>query len=363
MARRIALVMAGGGGTRLWPAASDQRPKPLVPGLPGPGETLLGATLARIGGLVDPGDVFVVTTADQAPAVRAALGALDAQQLIVEPAARNTAPAIALAVCVLRARLGPDADATIVALPADHVVADRDALVRHLEAACAHARAHDTLATLGIEASRPDTGYGYIEHDATALPAVAGDLGIAAHRARRFVEKPDAATARAFVAGGRHRWNAGIFVLPLARVERDLARHAPRTWDSLAPVRAALAAGADPTAAMAVAYESVVAEPFDVAVLEKLDDLVVVPAAIGWSDLGTWASVAAALPHDASGSATHTGPAAATSLLDTHDCLVWNEDASVAVVGVSGLAIVVCGGKILVCPLDRAQGKGTVFGS
>lgn len=348
--------MAGGGGTRLWPASTGARPKQVMEGLPEVGATLLGATLQRLEGLVDPQDVHVVTTRDQVEGVHRALPSLSDEQVIAEPFGRNTAPCVALFAVHLRARLGAEAgEATIIALPADHFVADASGFRKALEAACLHAEAEDTIATLGIEPSRPDTGYGYMERDASPRPAVSGDHGVAAYRALRFVEKPDAATARQYLDGGRHLWNAGIFVMPVARLESDLARHCGATWSALDPVRKALAAHTDPEDATRRAYQTVEAAPIDIALAEKLDDIVVVPADVGWSDLGTWQSIAGSLPTDSSGNVVHLGEAAKSAILDTSDSVIWNEDGTVGVLGVSGLAVVVSEGRVLVCTLDRAQ--------
>ena len=356
MSRRIALVMAGGGGTRLWPASTGTRPKQVLPGLPEVGATLLGATVQRLEGLVDPQDVHVVTTRDQIAQVHRAVPSLGEEQVIAEPFGRNTAPCIALFTVHLRARLGAEAgEATIIALPADHFVGDAAGFRRALEAACVHAQSEDTIATLGIEPSRPDTGYGYMERDADPRPTVSGDHGVPAYRALRFVEKPDLDTAKQYLETGRYLWNAGIFVMPVARLESDLARHCGATWAALDPVRKALAAHTDFEDATRRAYQTVEAAPIDIALAEKLDDIVVVPADVGWNDLGTWQSIGDTLPSDGAGNVVHTGDGAKSAILDTTDSVVWNEDGTVGVLGVSGLAVVVSEGRVLVCPLERAQ--------
>lgn len=344
MSRRLALIMAGGGGTRLWPASIPTRPKQVIPGLPDSGATLLSATAARLEPLVRREDVWVVTTQDQVDGVRDALPFVDQSRIVVEPFGRNTAPAVALSLVQMRARLGDDADeVTVIALPADHFVGDPAGFRAHLGAACAHAEAANTVATLGIEPARPDTGYGYMERGNDPRSPVTGDEGVPVYPALRFVEKPDLETARQYLATGRFVWNAGIFAMPLPRIERDFARLCGDTWRALHD------------AAPAEAYARIEAAPIDVAVMEKLDDIVVVPTAVGWSDLGSWASIADALAGDDAGNVVRTGANARTAVLDARDCVVWNEDATVGVIGVSGLAVVAAGGRILVCALDQAQ--------
>lgn len=336
--------MAGGGGTRLWPASTAQRPKQLMPGLPELGSTLLSATVARLEDLVNREDVWVVTTEDQVEGIRATLPFLRPEQIVTEPFGRNTAPAVMLAAIEVRARLGDDADdATLIALPADHFVGDAAGFRAHLSTACAHAEAADTVATLGIEPARPDTGYGYMERGPAPRGNVEGDGGIAAYPALRFVEKPDLETAREYLEAGCFFWNAGIFAMPLPRIERDFARLCPATWTALT----------EKTPAQA--YAEIEAAPIDVAVMEKLDDIIVVPADVGWSDLGSWQSIAQSLPKDEAGNVVRSGDDARTAVIDATDCVVWNEDATVGVMGVSGLAVVAVGGRVLVCRLDQAQ--------
>jgi mannose-1-phosphate guanylyltransferase len=353
MTRRIALVMAGGGGTRLWPASRPDRPKQLLdPRLGSTGGSLLGDTIERLEGLVQPEDVHVVTTAEQFDAIRAALPAIEADQIIVEPRGRNTAPCIALGVVELRARRGRSVDdATLIVLPADHHVADPRGFRRFAAAACAHAEAADAVVTLGIEPDHPATGFGYIERDPRPLSAVPGDDGVEVFAARSFEEKPDADRARRHLATGRHLWNAGIFIMPVRRIAAELERHCPTTWKALNDARSA---AADPER-LAEAYARLAAEPIDVAVMEKLDDLRVVPARIGWTDLGSWSALHGMVEHDEAGNAVLTATGTSATLLDVERCLVWSEDAQVGVIGVRDLCIVSSGGRILVCPRDRAE--------
>lgn len=352
VSRRIALIMAGGGGTRLWPASSPDSPKHVLPGLPELGSTLLSATVDRLDGLIGLDDVFVITTADQTELVTKALPNLPRANVLAEPYGRNTAPCVALSVVTLRARLGAAAnEVTVVALPADHFVGDPAAFRDHLRVACEQAEGGQTVATLGIQPTRPDTGYGYMERDASAL----GEDSIPSYRALRFVEKPDADTAKRYVESGHFLWNAGIFAMPLPRIERDFARLCPQTWSALQPVAEALGAGNDPTEITKTAYASVDAAPLDIAVMEKLDDIVVVPADVGWSDLGSWESIAGSLAHQKNGNVVRSGSLAKTEIIDSTDTVVWNDDGTVGVLGVSGLAVVVSGGKVLVCSLERAQ--------
>jgi mannose-1-phosphate guanylyltransferase/mannose-6-phosphate isomerase len=355
MPERIAIVMAGGGGTRLWPASTELRPKQLVdPTLAPTGRSLLQATFERVRHLVQPDDVWVVTTALQRSGIADSAPSVHSGRILVEPRGRNTAPCIALALRVLLAARRDGPPPTVIVVPADHFVRDEPAMTRHLEAACLAAERHHRIVTLGIAPTRPDTGYGYIERDAALVEDISG---ISAHAVRRFVEKPDEARARDFLAAGTFLWNAGIFVMPLDVAAAAFARHAARTWEALEQVEAAVRDGDEQGVAHAIAraYESVEPAPVDVAVMEKLDDLLVVPADVGWTDLGSWQAVASVLAADPRGNRCAQATGAHSVVLDCDDTLVWNQDATVAVVGLRDIAVIAVGGRVLVCPLSRAQ--------
>ena len=336
---RVALIMAGGGGTRLWPASTPERPKQLFDPLLA-GKSLLRRTVERLEGFVEPDGLWVVTTREQHAQVVEALPEVAQQHVIAEPRGRNTAPAIALAV----RRLAADhPDATLVALPADHHVRDPKRFRECLGAAAAHAEAAHCLVTLGIEPDHPATGYGWIERSEDALDPVPGDEGVRAFGARRFVEKPDVAHAREYLSSGRWLWNAGIFVMPVVRIATELATHCPETWEALA------------TLPLEEAYDRIEGEPIDTAVMEKQHDLRVVPADVGWTDLGSWRAVLAISPRDEQGNAIAVADAAPPVLLDCVGTLAWSDGVQVAVVGGRDIAVICTNGRVLVCPLDRTQ--------
>jgi mannose-1-phosphate guanylyltransferase/mannose-6-phosphate isomerase len=331
--------MAGGGGTRLWPASTPERPKHLFDPLLG-GKSLLRRTVERLEGFVDPDGVWVVTTREQHDQVVAALPEVRADQVIAEPFGRNTAPCIALGV----RRLAADhPENTLVVLPADHHVRDEEAFRTRLAAAAAHAEAAQCIVTLGIEPDHAATGFGWIERETEALPEVAGDGGVPAYAVRGFVEKPDQTRAREFLASGRHLWNAGIFVMPLVRIATELARHCASTWEALA------------TLPLEEAYANIRAEPIDTAVMEKQTDLRVVPADVGWTDLGSWRAVLAISARDEHGNAATVADAPPPVLIDCEHTLAWSDGVQVAVVGGRELAVICIDNRVLVCPLDRAQ--------
>ncbi|MEZ4452047.1 MAG: sugar phosphate nucleotidyltransferase [Nannocystaceae bacterium] len=356
MTERHVLVMAGGSGTRLWPASIPERPKHLI-GL-GPGApSLLAATLERARALVGDGGLWVITTEAQRPAILDAHPELRPEQVLAEPRGRNTAAAIMYALLQIRAavwRSGFGADeAVVIALPADHHIAAPSALLTALERGIDEAAEHHTIVTLGIHPTRADTGYGYIEHDGEPLdPRVQPPV----YPVRRFVEKPPAEQAALFLATGRFLWNAGIFVLPLARTLSAIHEHAPELAAAFAPVTVALEdEDADREAALVAAYAAVPALPIDIALMEKLRDLRVIPVSVGWNDLGSWAAIHEASDHDDQGNSILLDGAARVHVVDSRDNLIWSEGQEIALIGVSHLAVVAVDGKLLICPLNRAQ--------
>ncbi len=270
---RVVVIMAGGGGTRLWPASTAARPKQLMYLSPRPPHTLLAAAVERARRIAPLQRIYVVTSMALAPAVQAAVPELLSVNVIPEPRPRSTAPCVALAVLHVREDLrrqgwseGQVRRATVVVLPADHHIGDVDAFTSLLEVACEHAEEHGRIVTLGVQPRRPSTGFGYIERGPEPL-ARRGAAFV--YPALRFVEKPDSARAQIFVDAGTYLWNAGIFVMPLARIISELERHAGALWAGLAPVAWALANAEDAWGATVAAYEQITPEAIDVAVMEK----------------------------------------------------------------------------------------------
>jgi mannose-1-phosphate guanylyltransferase len=335
---RCAVILAGGSGVRLWPASRRARPKQFLT-LAG-GESLLAATARRLRGAARM--VMVVTASEQAALVEQAVpGAI----VVGEPCARNTAAALGLAAVHLRHR---DEDAVLGAFPADHHVGDEAAFGVAVERAFAAAEQADVIATIGLTPTRAETGFGYLE-----LGAARPELGPDVHDVARFVEKPDAARAAAFVAGGGHRWNGGMFFVRAARLLAELERSMPATAAGLAEIAAALRQGDDAAARVTAAvYPSLPSISIDHGVMERAAGVVAVTAELGWSDVGSWQAVAELTAADERGNAI-IGDGV---VVDGDDNLVVTDAGGVvALVGVSGLAVVRDGDAVLVLPRERAQ--------
>jgi mannose-1-phosphate guanylyltransferase len=333
----FAVIMAGGSGTRFWPASRRLRPKQLLP-IAGD-EALLVQTVRRLAGAVALEQTLIVTGADQAAAVRALLPELPRENVLAEPGPRNTGPCIALAAEEI-ARRAPQS--VQVVLPADHVIHPAAAFQSALRAAAAEARESGALVTLGIRPTFAATGYGYVELG-QALPARAGH---AVHAVARFVEKPDAVRAREFLAGGRHLWNGGIFVWRTDAIRAALRERLPEVARALA--------GPPRGAALVSAYAGLPSISIDYGVLERARDVRTVPIDFTWSDVGSWAALPGVLPADAAGNFRTGGVELVAE--DSSGNVVYGEpDTLTALVGVRDLVVVRSGECVLVCPRERAE--------
>jgi mannose-1-phosphate guanylyltransferase len=336
-----AVIMAGGSGTRFWPASREARPKQLL-ALGRTDEALLTATARRISSLVPPDHVHVVTNARLRDATLAALPGVPAGNVLLEPVGRNTAPCVAWATATV-ARRAPDA--VVAVLPADQAIADEAAFVDTLRRAVEQASL-GTITTIGIVPTRPETGYGYIE--------AGDDLPPHARRVVRFVEKPDRARAEAYLAGGRHVWNAGMFFFRASDMLREIARHLP---DVQAGISRIDEASATPRAAEVLreVFPALPSISIDHGVMEKAEALAVVPGDFGWSDVGSWDAAWDLAAKDAAGNA---GGADDVVFVDASGNLVRaleGRGRMIALVGVKDLVVVQTDDAVLVIPKDRAQ--------
>ena len=342
MTKITPVILCGGSGTRLWPRSRASKPKPFLP-LVG-NSTLFEATVERCADSARFEAPVVVTGAGHLAHVEAQLHMAGAR-IIVEPSARNTAAAIALAALQL------PADAIMLVCPSDHHIADLAAFGA-AAAAAAELAGQDWLVSLGIEAKAPETGFGYLKRG----EAIGAGPGA---RVAQFVEKPDRARAEQFLASGDYAWNGGIFAFRAGFFLSELERHRP---DIAAAARLAAAGGQadghrfhpDPAAFMAIRSESV-----DYAVMENTDRAAMVPADMGWSDIGNWEALHSARDRDADGNHV-SGPA---ELVDCRGVLVDSDGPRVNVIGLEDVMIVVDNGEILVTTAAGAQKVGKLHGA
>jgi mannose-1-phosphate guanylyltransferase len=336
-----AVIMAGGSGTRFWPKSRRDRPKQLL-NLHG-SETMLQQTVARIAPLVDPARLWVITGADQAVASRVQLPSVPASNVIAEPCPRDTAACIGLAAITLA---HSDPDATMIVMPADHVIDPVDGFLATVRVAIDVIRDDpSTLITFGIAPTRPDTGYGYIERGGLLEKRD----GVPVFEVVQFREKPDRETAVRFVESGHFLWNAGIFVWRARAILDALAEFRPQLYNALEPFAAAIGT-ADEAATLARIFPELERVPIDKAVMERSRNVRVLEVSYQWNDVGDWRALASLIGNDSAGNATQGHVIAK----DTSNSILISEDGGlIATLGIDDLVVVHSGKATLVARKDQ----------
>jgi mannose-1-phosphate guanylyltransferase len=328
--KRISVILAGGAGTRFWPMSRKDCPKQYLH-LFGK-RSLIQATWDRLSKISKPKDIWVCSSNDQKKLLAKQL---PKTETFLEPAACNTGPAVLLSALELL-RAGYSEQDGMAIFPADHFISDAPAFERILKQAFGVAEQTGSLVTLGITPTTAHTGYGYIEAGAAA----AGGW----HRVSRFVEKPDRARAEQFLASGKFYWNSGIFVWRIGAILEAFRTLAPKDY--------ALLQKAKTRAAIAKAYGAVSKLAVDKMILEKSSQVSMVPASMGWSDVGSWNALWELKTKDSKGNSVD---AQRVSLIDTSGCLIQAPGKTIATIGVKDLLIVADGDTILICakPADQ----------
>lgn len=350
-----AVLLAGGRGTRFWPRSRASAPKQLLDIVSG--QSMLRETSARLGPLFSPERFWVVTNEEQAAGVARELPSVPRAQILAEPAGRNTAAAIGLAAIHLVRKHG---DAVMAVLPADHFIARAARFRRIVRAAMKLAGGTDNLVVLGIPPTRPETGFGYIER---AEPA--GKFGgFRAFRVRRFTEKPALGVARGYVRSKRHFWNAGMFFWRALTFLDCLRKCLPETHTGLMRIARGIGTGDYPRTLRRI-YPRLENISVDYAIMEPAArgrgarNVFVIPAEIGWSDIGSWAAVYE-LQSRRPGDNVSAGK---FSALDASGNFFWSPKKFVAAIGVHDLVLVETEDAVLICPRDRAQDVGRIVQS
>ncbi|MEM1126090.1 MAG: mannose-1-phosphate guanylyltransferase [Bacteroidota bacterium] len=337
-----AVIMAGGIGSRFWPASRKGFPKQFLQVF---GEaTLIQNTVARLQGLIPPERCLIVTHERYIELTRQQLPAVPPENILAEPISRNTAPCIAFAAMRL---MQEDPDATMVVLPADHVISNVRAFHKVLGAAIQQAQTPGTLVTIGINPTHPATGYGYIQFEGTIVPGAEPQ----AFPVRTFAEKPGLETAERFVDSGDFLWNSGMFIWRVDTILGQIQEHLPEAYTAFQPLADALGTEHEAEAVLH-AFQQSPKISIDYGVMEQATSVYVVPGSFGWNDVGDWKAVydlsekdehgnalrGLAVVHDASRSLVHAQP-----------------DRLVALIGVHDLVVVDTGDAVLICNRENAQ--------
>ncbi|HWT83542.1 MAG TPA: mannose-1-phosphate guanylyltransferase [Candidatus Methylomirabilis sp.] len=339
MQRLYAVIMAGGSGERFWPLSTPKHPKQFPPLLEG--RSFFQHTVERSRRLVGEAQVLVATRRDLLSIVQEQLPGFPVANCILEPQGQDTAACIGLAALVIEQR---EPGARMLVAPSDHFIAPFHAFEETIRHALALLDRVDSLVTLGIPPTRPETGYGYI------LAGEAAPEYPAARRCERFTEKPDRKTAERFLADGRYYWNSGIFLWNAATILKAITRHLPEHWACLQAIRDALGTPHEGQV-LAETFPRMPRVSVDVGILEQAQDVYMVPAAFTWDDVGAWNALGRVLPSDEHGNAVvgrHIGR-------DSHGCVVYGTTRPIATIGLHDLVVVETPEGILVCPKERAQ--------
>ena len=335
------LIMAGGVGARFWPASREQRPKQFLD-ITGTGRSLLRSTFERCAQIVPPGQIYIVTNASYAAQVAKHLPELKPEQIFMEPSRNNTAPCVAYASLKLAKR---DPQGVCLVAPSDHLIGDEEAYVSTVRRAMEYAAQHRVLITLGMTPTRPDTGYGYIHYEKQAIAD-------RVHPVKRFTEKPDLAVAQQFVASGDYLWNSGMFIWSLDAVLDAYARYASTTYEILKAGVPHYFTDRE-QAFLADQYPRTEKTSVDYAILEQADNVCVVPAEFGWSDLGTWNSLYEKMEKDGNGNVRVHQPVVSYQCSNT---LVHTIDGKLVVTaGLKDFVVVAEDDVVLVFPRHREQ--------
>ena len=343
MPEKYIVVMAGGRGERFWPQSRLRCPKHLLP-IVGD-KSMLGQTLDRLEGLVPVENIFVITNAEQRDAVLEVCPELKPENVIGEPVGRDTAPAVGLAALLVKRR---NPDAVFGILPADHVIHDAKGFQRVMQAGFDAATAEPVLVTIGIQPDYPATGYGYI-HKGEQWTEFDG---LPVYRVQRFVEKPDLETAQGYLDSGEYFWNAGMFIWSVKTIEASFAANSPSHSKDFFAMNKALDAGTSLDEAMAKFYPEMEKISVDFAIMEKADNVVTIPSAFDWDDVGEWPAVARHHDPDAEGNILK-----GTAMVHggANNIVISPGKHLTAVVGADDLIVVHTEDATLVCPKDRAQ--------
>src|SRR5213082_1653435 len=330
-----ALILAGGSGERFWPLSRRNRPKQLLRLISE--RTLLEETIARLDGFVPSERILILTNVEQEKAVRDLLKGFPKQNIIAEPAKRDTAAAVALGAGWIAGR---NHAATMLVLPADHVIVDRAAFQDTMRTAAAAAEETGALVIIGIKPNWACPGFGYIEQGERVR--LRGDGPIAVHRVVRFREKPNVDLAESFLRKGNFRWNAGMFVWSVPSVLSEFNRHTPELASFISQLRAQ----DNFKKTLSDRFRDLPRISFDYAIMEKADRVLVVEAGFDWDDVGSWRAVSKYFKNDAEGNAANCE----MTTLDSTNNLVFNPDGTtIALLGVHNLIIVRTADAVLIC--------------
>lgn len=335
-----AVIMAGGRGERFWPRSRNNFPKQFL-SLTNDGETMIQKTVKRLDSLVSPEDVYIVTNASYAGLIKTQLPDIPSENILLEPAARNTAPCIALAAAVISKKYS---DAVMMVLPSDHLIKFNQMFIDTLKTAAGVAEQGSGLVTIGITPTYPETGYGYIHFTAD------DDRTPGVYNVKRFVEKPNIELAKEYVSSGEYLWNSGMFVWKTSSIIANLKKHLPDMTDGMEKIYESAGTGLfeDTVAAEFPKFRS---ESIDFGVMEKASEVYTIPGNFGWDDVGSWLALERVNKTNEYGNMVQGDVIS----INTKNTIVCGGKKLIATVGIEDLVIVDADDATLICAKDSTQ--------
>ena len=336
--KTTALIMAGGRGERFWPKSRKNMPKQFL-SLTDDGKTMIQLTVERILPLVEMEDIYIATNKDYKELVRKQLPELPEQNILCEPAGRNTAPCIGLGAVHISKKYD---DAVMFVLPSDHLIKFTNMFLTTLREASEVAKNGDNLVTIGITPDYPETGYGYIKFDPHMTEG-------RAYRVERFVEKPNLEVAKEYLATGEYLWNSGMFTWKISTILKNIERFMPDTYKGLMKIKDAIGT-ADEESTLEKEFCAMESQSIDYGIMEKANNIYTFPGTFGWDDVGSWLAV------ERIRKTNETGNVVGGNIItiNTHNCIIQGGKKLIATVGLEDLIVVDTEDATLICAKDSA---------
>lgn len=338
--RTLSLILAGGSGTRFWPLSRTNLPKQVL-NISG-NDAMINETIKRCKGIIEYTDSYIVTTENQVDVIKdVTMSEVPKENILIEPAARNTAPCILYSALKLRKKYG---DAVMCVFPSDHHITNDKKFREILKNAISIAEESNKIVTIGITPTFPATGYGYINFDKNSFDDNA-------YKVNEFVEKPDYMRAAKFIEDGSYLWNSGIFIWKISMIISSFKRYLPRIYNRMLEWEKHIDTSNEADSLSEI-YPTVQKISIDFGIMERSDDVLVIPADIGWNDVGSWDALGAIFPPDEKGNIIRSDD---NILINSVNNIVFSEKQLITTIDIHDMIIVSTSDALMICPKSKAQ--------